>query len=161
PLTLIAHLLPPTGGGRDTLPQPLPFGDNYTLSTHAVNAFRFAFNRHAIHRTSQDFFSYPDIGVNTYSYMPHYLLLTMTGGFNLGGGTESESTFDTNTLQFGDDLQIIKGNHQFAFGGSAACWKSTSLANVRSPGTFSFDGSAVGAGLADFMVGRPNQFTDL
>ncbi|HMF96276.1 MAG TPA: carboxypeptidase-like regulatory domain-containing protein, partial [Vicinamibacterales bacterium] len=160
PFSLIDNILTTTVGGRDNLAQSVTIGDNYILNTHAVNAFRFAFNRTAIHRTSQDFFSYPDIGVNTYSYMPHYLLLTMTGGFNLGGGTESESTFDTNTLQFGDDLQIIKGDHQFAFGGSAAYWKSTSLANVRSPGTFSFDGSAVGAGLADFMVGRPNQFTD-
>ena len=159
PFSLIDNVLTTTVGGRDNLAQSFTLGDNYILSTHAVNAFRFAFNRTAIHRTSQDFFSYPDVGVNTFSYMPHYLLLTMTGGFNLGGGTESESTFRTNTYQFGDDLQIIKGNHQFAFGGSAAYWKSTSLANVRSPGTFNFDGSAVGAGLADFMVGRPNQFT--
>ncbi|HXI31019.1 MAG TPA: carboxypeptidase regulatory-like domain-containing protein, partial [Vicinamibacterales bacterium] len=160
PFSLIDNILTTVIGGRDNLAQSVTLGDNYILSTHAVNAFRFAFNRTAIHRTSQDFFSYPDIGVNTFSYMPHYLLLTITGGFNLGGGTESESTFHTNTLQFGDDLQIIKGDHQFGFGGSAAYWKSTSLANVRSPGTFSFDGSAVGAGLADFMIGRPNQFTD-
>jgi hypothetical protein len=160
PFSLIDNVLTTTVGGRDNLAQSLTLGDNYVLSTHAVNAFRFAFNRTAIHRTSKDFFSYPDVGVNTFSYMPHYLLLTITGGFNLGGGTESESTFLTNTYQFGDDLQIVKGNHQFAFGGSAAYWTSTSLANVRSPGTFNFDGSAVGAGLADFMVGRPNQFTD-
>src|SRR5438874_6961189 len=159
PFSLIDNVLTTTVGGRDNLAQSLTFGDNYILSTHAVNAFRFAFNRTAIHRTSQDFFSYPDVGVNTFSYMPHYLLLTITGGFSLGGGTESESTFRTNTYQFGDDLQIIKGDHQIAIGGSAAYWKSTSLANVRSPGTFNFDGSAVGAGLADFMVGRPNQFT--
>src|SRR5207253_404066 len=140
PFSLIDNVLTTTVGGRDNLAQSFTLGDNYILSTHAVNAFRFAFNRTAIHRTSQDFFSYPDVGVNTFSYMPHYLLLTITGGFSLGGGTESESTFRTNTLQFGDDLQIIKGDHQFAVGGSAAYWKSTSLANVRSPGMFSFDG---------------------
>ena len=160
PFSLIDNVLTTTVGGRDNLAQSFTLGDNFILSTHAVNAFRFAFNRTAIHRTSQDFFSYPDVGVNTFSYMPHYLLLTIASGFSLGGGTESESTFRTNTYQFGDDLQIIKGNHQLAIGGSAAYWKSTSLANVRSPGTFNFDGSAVGAGLADFMVGRPNQFTD-
>ena len=160
PFSLIDNVLTTTVGGRDNLAQSFTLGDNYILSTHAVNAFRFAFNRTAIHRTSQDFFSFADVGVNTFSYMPHYLLLTITGGFNLGGGTESESTFRTNTFQFGDDLQIIKGDHQFAFGGSGAYWKSTSLANVRSPGMFSFDGSAVGIGLADFMVGRPNQYID-
>jgi hypothetical protein len=160
PFSLIDNVLTTTVGGRDNLAQSFTLGDNYILSTRSVNAFRFAFNRTAIHRTSQDFFSFPDVGVNTYSYMPHYLLLTITGGFNLGGGTESESTFRTNTYQFGDDLQIIRGSHQFAFGGSAAYWKSTSLANVRSPGTFNFDGSVLGAGLADFMTGKPQQFTD-
>ncbi|PYR41297.1 MAG: hypothetical protein DMF93_08735 [Acidobacteria bacterium] len=159
PFSLIDNVLTTTVGGRENLAQSLTIGDNFIVSTHAVNAFRFAFNRTAIHRTSQDFFSYPDVGVNTFSYMPHYLLLTITGGFSLGGGTESESTFRTNTFQVGDDLQFIHGDHQIAIGGSAAYWKSTSLANVRSPGTFNFDGSAVGAGLADFMVGRPNQFT--
>ena len=160
PYSLIDNVLTTTVGGRDNLAQSVTAGDNYILSTHAVNAFRFAFNRTAIHRISQDFFSYPDIGVNIYSYMPHYLLLTIPGGFSLGGGTESESTFHTNTYQFGDDLQIIKGTHQLAFGGSAAYWQSTSLANVRSPGTFNFDGSVVGAPLADFMMGRPQQFID-
>src|SRR5438876_199493 len=155
PFSLIDNVLTTTVGGRDNLAQSFTFGDNYILSTSAVNAFRFAFNRTAIHRTSQKFFAFPDVGVNVFSYMPHYLLLTITGGFPLGGGTESESTFRTNTYQFGDDMQIIRGNHQFAFGGSAAYWKSASLANVRSPGMFSFDGSAVGAGVADFMVGRP------
>ena len=41
-----------------------------------LNAARFAFNRTAIHRTSTDFFSAPDVGINIYSYMPHYMLLT-------------------------------------------------------------------------------------
>jgi carboxypeptidase family protein len=158
PFSLIDNVLTTTVGGRDNLAQSFTLGDNYILSTSAVNAFRFAFNRTAIHRTSKDFFSAPDVGVNTFSYMPHYMLLTVTGGFSLGGGTESESTFRTNTYQFGDDITIIKGAHQMAFGGSAAYWKSTSLANVRDPGMFSFDSSATGAGLADFLVGRPNQF---
>ena len=159
PFSFTDNVLTTVTGGRDNLAQSLTFGDNYILSAHAVNAVRFAFNRTAIHRTSKDFFSAPEVGVNIYSYMPHYMLMSVTGGFSLGGGTESESTFRTNTYQMGDDLSIVRGNHQMAFGGSIAYWKSTSLANVRDPGNFSFDGSATGLGMADFLVGRPNLLT--
>ena len=158
PYSLVDNILTTTVGGRDNLAQSVTFGDNYILNARAVNAFRFAFNRTAIHRTSKDFFSAPEVGVNTFSYMPHYMLLAITGGFSLGGGTESESTFHTNTYQFGDDLTLIRGNHQLVFGGSVAYWRSTSLANVRSPGQFNFDGNATGLGLADFMTGRPNMY---
>jgi hypothetical protein len=160
PFSFIDNILTTVTGGRDNLAQSVTFGDNYILSTHSVNAFRFAFNRTAIHRTSKDFFSAPEVGINTFSYMPHYMLLAMpsSSGFSLGGGTESESTFRTNTYQFGDDLTLVRGNHQLAFGGSVASWKSTSIANVRSPGTFNFDGSATGLVLADFLLGRPNMF---
>ena len=161
PYSLIDNILTTTLGGRDNLAQSFTLGDNYILSTHAVNAVRFAFNRTAIHRTSKDFFSAPEVGVNVFSYMPHYMLMTMPAGagFSLGGGTESESTFRTNTYQVGDDLMIVRGNHQLALGGSVASWKSTSLANVRSPGTFNFDGSVTGLAMGDFLLGRPNQFT--
>ena len=86
--------------------------------------------------------------------MPHYMLLTITGGFQLGGGTESMSTFDTPAWQISDDLTLVRGAHQYVFGGTFARWKSLSSANVRSPGQFAVDGTITGLGLADFMVGR-------
>ena len=48
-----------------------------------------------------------------YSYLDDYMLLTVTGGFNLGGGTENDAIFHTNTYSIGDDLTMIRGNHQF------------------------------------------------
>ena len=87
------------------------------------------------------------------------MLLNVTGGFNLGGGTENEAPiFTTDTFTIGDDLTMIRGSHQFGFGGQVAFWESLSLANVRSPGTYTFDGGVTGIGLVDFMVGRPFTF---
>ena len=37
------------------------------------------------------------------------MLLTVTGGFNLGGGTENDAIFHTNTYTIGDDLTMIRG----------------------------------------------------
>ena len=148
-------------GGRDNLAQTAAVGWNNVISPTTLNAVRFAFNRTSIHRTSTDFFSAPEVGINIYSYRPHYMLLTVgtavgasPNGFQLGGGTESESTFDTNMFQISDDATFVRGNHQFGFGANVSNWSSLSLANVRSPGQFTIDGSQTGLPLSDFLVGR-------
>src|SRR5262249_20911282 len=134
-------------GGRDNLAQSVTLGENFVVSASTLNAVRFAFNRTAISRTSTDFFSAPEVGINIFSYMPHYMLLTVgTGGvnptgFQLGGGTESLSTFTTSAWQVSDDLTMVRGPHQFAMGVNFAHWTSLSLANVRSPGQLAIDGT--------------------
>jgi hypothetical protein len=148
------NLLVTSIGGRDQLATTATVGEDYVISSSTLNSVRFAFNRTNITRTSTDFFSAPEVGINIYSYMPHYMLLTVTNGFQLGGGTESLSTFVTNEYQVSDDLTVVRGAHQLAFGGNIAHWKSLSLANVRSPGQLTIDGTQTGLGLADFMVGR-------
>ena len=52
---------------------------------------------------------------------------------------------------------MVRGNHQFGFGGSLAFWKSLSQANVRSPGQFTFNGTITGLPLADFLTGSLHQ----
>ena len=99
------NLLVTRSGGRDNLAQTLTGGENFIISSTTFNQIRFAYNRTDISRTSTDFFSAPEVGINIYSYMPHYMLLTVgvgTGanptGFQLGGGTESLSTFTTSVM---------------------------------------------------------------
>ncbi len=75
----------------------MALGDTMVLSNTVVNNIRFAFNRSAIHRTHVNFFGPNDIGLNSFSYLDDYMLLTVTGGFNLGGGTENDAIFQTNT----------------------------------------------------------------
>jgi hypothetical protein len=145
-------------GGRDNLVQSATAGDTMVLSDTMVNNVRFAVNRSAIHRTHTSFFDVNDVGINTYSYLDDYMLLNVTGAFNLGGGTESESRFTTDSFTFNDDLTIVRGSHQWGFGVALAWWESLTKANVRSPGVFTFDGGATGSALADFMVGRPFTF---
>ena len=148
-------------GGRDNLAQTFTVGENWVLSNTTLNSLRFAFNRTSIHRTSTDFFSAPEVGINIYSYMPHYMLLTVGSGagssitgFQLGNGMDSEATFNTNAWQVSDDLTLVRGDHQFAVGANVAHWASLSLANVRSPGQLLIDGSQTGLPLTDFLLGR-------
>jgi hypothetical protein len=145
-------------GGRDNLAQSAAFGDTMVLSNATVNNIRFSYNRTSIHRTGQDFFGVKDVGINTYSYTPSYMLLSVTNAFSIGGGTESDARFNTNSYSIGDDLTTIRGNHQFGLGASLSHWDTLGKANVRSPGQFSFDGSATGLALADFLTGRLTSF---
>ncbi len=136
-----------TLGGNDSQAHSLTIGDTMVLSNTTVNSLRIAVNYTDIHRTHEPIgFDAPDVGIKTHSYLEDYMLLTVTGGFTLGGGTESEARFKTPSYPVSDDMTMIRGNHQFGFGGSLAFWRSLSRANVRSPGLFSFGGANTGLG---------------
>jgi hypothetical protein len=153
-------LLVTTTGGRDNLAQSATFGHTFLISSTMVNSFRAVFNRTAIHRLNAPSFGPADVGIQgVFTYQPDNFLLTMPAGsgFSLGGGTESESTFRTTTYQLGNDFNLVHGTHQFAFGAELAMWPSTSLANVRSPGVYSFNGQVTGSALTDFLLGRLQQ----
>lgn len=150
------NILVTVTGGRDNLAQSATFGDTYLLNASMVNSFRAAFNRTAIRRSNAPSFGPQDVGINAFSYTPDNFLLTVTGGFAIGGGTESNSSFHTTTYQLNDDFNIVHGAHQFAFGVAGSKWPSESLANVRSPGIYTFGSAATGYALADFLTGRLN-----
>jgi hypothetical protein len=150
------NILVSSQGGRDNKAHAFTVGDTMVLSNTTVNAIRFAYNYTDIHRThAPTGFSAPDIGIKTYSYIEDYMLLAVNnGGFQIGGGTESEAIYKTPSYSLSDDLTVVRGAHQFGIGGSVAYWKSLTQANVRSPGQFTFDGSITGLPLADFLTGR-------
>jgi hypothetical protein len=150
------NILVSSQGGRDNKAHAFTVGDTMVLSNTTVNAIRFAYNYTDIHRTHEPIgFDAPDIGVKTFSYIEDYMLISVTnGGFQIGGGTESEARYKTPSYNISDDLTIVRGAHQYGVGGSLAFWKSLTQANVRSPGQFTFDGSITGLPLADFMSGR-------
>ena len=149
------NVLVSSQGGRDNKARSLTIGDTMVLTNNTVNAVRVAYNNTDIHRTHEPLgFSAPDVGVRMFSYIEDYLLVNVTGGgFQLGGGTESEARFTTPTYQVSDDLTLVRGTHQFGVGGNVSFWKSLSQANVRSPGQFTFNGTITGLPLADFLTG--------
>ena len=86
--------------------------------------------------------------------------ITITGAFSINTGTETFSFYKPNTYSLSDDLTMVRGNHQFGFGGAVAMsdWKTES--NVRSMGPMSFSGGATGLPLADFLLGRVFEFRE-
>ncbi len=153
------NILLSTQGGNEQRGHSLTIGDTMVLSNTTVNSLRIAANYTDVHRTHVPIgFDTSDVGINIFPYLEDYMLLNVTGGFSLGGGTESEARFKTPSYQVTDDITIVRGDHQFGVGGSLAFWRSLSRANVRSPGVFSFNASITGIGLADFLTGQLSGF---
>jgi hypothetical protein len=146
------------GGGRDSSSQSLAIGHTQVLTSTTVNNIRFTANRTDVHRTHADMFGPQDVGVNIFTHVPNYMIVSITGAFGINFGTETDSWYRPNTYAISDDLTMVRGNHQFGFGVAMGLndWKTNS--NVRSPGAFSFNGSVTGLPLADFLVGRVFEF---
>ena len=150
----------PGAGGRDNAQHSLAVGDTWIINSTVVNNVRFALNRTRVIRTHADMFGPEDVGINMYSHIPHYMNITTTGAFSINTGTETFSFYKPNSYGFSDDLTMVRSSHQYGFGGalSLSDWKTES--NVRSMGPISFNGSATGLPLADFLLGRVFEFRE-
>ncbi len=153
------NLLTVAGRGFDNLAQAYAFGDVYLLSPNTVNAFRLATNRVAVGRHGAKYFSPNEVGINAFSYLEKVLVLTVSGGFGLAGGTQVDSSFRTTTYQASDDVSLVRGAHQMSFGANLAHSRSNTNSNQISTPNFSFNGQETGLGLSDFFLGRLSSFT--
>jgi hypothetical protein len=165
-----AYLLPPayrfsgnildtTVGGLDDLAQTATIGHTYLPSANTVNAFRIAANRVAVHRFNDDYFSGCDVGVKIYCFVPHQTVVTVSGGPNIGVGTAIEASFVPMYYTLSDDVNMVRGSHQFAFGYSGFKYQHSQKANVFSSTAFGFTSIASGSGMSDFLLGRLGTLT--
>lgn len=142
-----------TIGGHDQLATSVTAGDTYLISSTMVNSFRASYNRSAGHTIDGPFFSGCDVGVNMYCFLPHQTVLSVTGGFTVGSALAANASITPTTYQIGDDVSIVRGAHQFAFGITAYQYRSSVVGNVYAQGNFSFNGTVTGNGMADFLLG--------
>jgi hypothetical protein len=156
PYDLNHNLLSSAAPGYDNSSHALTIGSTYLFSSNVVNQFRLAGGLTRVHRVGPSTFGPSDIGINAYSYIPHYMVVTMTGGFGSGCNTCTDSIFNNWNAQISDDFSILRGKHQIMFGGVAQKAHSSSLSNVTSSGNYNFNGQQTGLALADFMTGKLN-----
>jgi hypothetical protein len=141
--------------GFDNRTQAHAVGDTRLISANTVNSFRMAVNRTAINRLGAEFFSLADIGSDSYSYIPKQLRGSVTGGFSVGTATGPHRT---TTYQASEDLSLVRGTHQTAFGANLAHWRLNFNAHATDMGgQFTFNGQTTGLGLADFLTGKLSQ----
>jgi carboxypeptidase family protein/TonB-dependent receptor-like protein len=152
------NVLTSTVRGYDNTAQSLTLGNTYLVSAQVVNSFRIYGNRASNFEPGAKFFGPEDVGIKAYSYVPKFITMPVSGGFSLGNQTGGPNPFGHST-NFGvnDDLSILRGSHQLAFGANvmrAILWTTS---NTFSTGSYSINGSVTGLGLADFLLGQVNQ----
>jgi hypothetical protein len=159
PVSVSTNVLASTSGGHDQLAESFTLGDTYLLDAKTVNNFHLAFNRIASHTLGGAFFSGCDVGVKMYCYVPHEATLSVSSGFSVGGPLSVNAILSPTTYQLGDDISLVRGAHQLAFGWTQYQYRSTTIGGVNSQGTFAFNGSGTGNAMADFMLGRLGTLT--
>jgi hypothetical protein len=167
---LVDYQNPPTFDGKDVLTTTQPgnfersqsatIGDNYTFNPTTLNALHFSFNRIRDNRGPTDTpISWTALGSQMYSAVPNFLLISsMSGGFTTFCGTCAPGHFDVNSFQAADDVDLIRGRHQMAFGFNLIRIQNNTISGFDENGAPAFNGSFTGLGLADFMLGRMNDF---
>ena len=149
------NILITTQSGNIERTQSFTLGESWAISSTTVNAAHATILRRVDNRGySPNDINMTTLGVPTpalYQAIPNGLQIT-EGKFTIGGGTNSVSHFNDNTLAFDDDLTIVRGKHQFVFGGE---WVQNQL-NIgnayESNGVFTFNGQYSGSGPAGGTV---------
>ncbi|HEV3202313.1 MAG TPA: carboxypeptidase regulatory-like domain-containing protein [Bryobacteraceae bacterium] len=154
------NLLTTTQAGNLERAQSATIGDNYTFGPTTLNSFHATFNRRRDNRGPTDLPINPTLlGVNMYSAVPNFLLFSVTGGFSTFCGTCAPGHFNVTSYQVADDVDVIRGRHQMAFGFNLVRVQNNTISGFQENGNFTFNASRTGLGLADFMLGLPNDFS--
>ena len=133
----------------------LTMGDTIVFGSSTVNAFRVAWNRTRSHYHLEPFFGAETVGINSFhNYVPGVMGLDVNGGFATASGGSVYFQGDTDAFQISDDVTLVRGSHQIAIGGNVAYWTHYTVDGQRGVGLWTFDGSATGLGMADFLTGR-------
>jgi hypothetical protein len=142
--------------------QSATIGDTYTFGPNTVNSLHVTFTRRRDNRgPSSDFINARDLGVNIFTNVPNDLRITVgsgASGFAIGCGTCSPGHFNVNTFQEADDIDVIRGKHQMAFGVDAIRSQNNLLSGYLQNGNFAFSGQATGNAILDYLMGDLSTF---
>jgi hypothetical protein len=159
------NLLETTSPGNLERAQTFTLGDTYAFSGTTVNAFHATASRVRVNRgPAADDISPSTIGVNIPEIFPNFIYASVTGYFAVGCGSCSNAYYHSNAFHYADDVDIIRGKHQIAFGVQYIRNQTNNTNGLNGNGDFTFNGQyasgkTVNDALAAYMLGVPNDFT--
>ena len=156
------NLLTTTQPGNFERAQSATIGDNFVFSPNTLNAIHFTFNRIRDNRGPTNTpINWTMLGSEMYSAVPNFLLISsMSGGFTTFCGTCAPGHFNYNGFQVADDVDLIRGRHQMAFGFNLIRVQNNTISGFEENGAPAFNGSFTGLGMADFLLGRMSDFQE-
>jgi hypothetical protein len=128
------------------------------MTATLLNEVHVGFQRMHAGRVTPPTPSLQELGIRLplYPTTPNIQLIDVTGFFSVGA--DAPSDFVRNGVEVNNRTSWMKGKHSIQFGGEAQYYKASIDSEYRVPGTFSFNGSATGNALADFMLGDMRSF---
>jgi hypothetical protein len=112
------NVLITTQPGNYERAQGLTIGETYIISSHTVNSFHATATRRRDNRGATTAGIGPStLGIDSYAPSTNFLELTVTNKWSTYCGTCASAHFNVNTFSFADDVNMVLGKHQLAFGG--------------------------------------------
>jgi hypothetical protein len=112
------NVLITTQPGNYERAQGLTLGETYVINDHMVNSFHATATRRRNNRgAAAEGIGPSTLGINSYAPSTNFLELTVTNKWSTYCGTCAAAHFNVNTFSFADDVNMVLGKHQLAFGG--------------------------------------------
>src|SRR3984885_7940753 len=112
------NVLITTQPGNYERAQGLTIGETYVINAHTVNSFHATATRRRDDRAAAAEGIGPGtLGIDSYAPSTDFLELTVTNKWSTYCGTCASAHFNVNTFSFADDVNMVFGKHQLAFGG--------------------------------------------
>ena len=129
-----------------------------TLTASLLNETHVGFQRMHAGRVTPPTPSLQELGIRLplYPTTPNLQLIEVAGFFSVGA--DAPSVFFRNGIEVNNRTNWMKGKHSIQFGAEGQWYRATIDSEYRVPGTFSFNGSATGNAMADFMLGDMRSF---
>jgi hypothetical protein len=154
-------LVTSTSGNAERV-QTFVLGDTYTLNPSTINSFHATVGRRRDDRgPNSNGVNAAALGVNNlYQGTKNFLQVAVNnGGFAVGCGTCALGSFNITSYQAADDVDILRGKHQIAFGVDLLRTRDTQNNHYQDDGVFNFSGQYSNDPLLDFLAGRMNSFS--
>ncbi|PWT99920.1 MAG: TonB-dependent receptor [Terriglobia bacterium] len=148
--------------GNDEHAQSFVLGDTYTLSPTVVNSLHLTAGRRRNDRgPNANGINAASLGVaNFHQATKNFLQMAVNnGGFAVGCGTCALGRFPITSYQAADDVDILRGKHQIAFGVDLLRTRDGQDNHYQDNGVFNFDGRYSNDPLLDFLTGKMNSFS--
>jgi len=159
PTVYTDNILTTTRSGLEERATSAVAADQYSTANF-VNAFHATYTRLVNNRAvSPQMPNLVTLGSSMFNGYPHFIDLTVTNKFTVGGGSNAPATFTRNTYQLSDDIDLIRGRHHMIFGAELMQMRMEEVNVNVVNGEWTFNGSLTNDALADFMIGRPSLLT--
>jgi hypothetical protein len=148
--------------GNDEHAQTFVLGETFTVSPSVVNSLHLTVGRRRNDRgTNPNGINAASLGVqNVYQGTKNFLQLAVSnGGFAIGCGTCALGRFPITSFQGANDIDILRGKHQLAFGVDILRTRDGQDNHYQDNGVFNFDGRYTNDPLLDFLAGKMNSFS--